>query len=142
MTLLIDRDNEEGGRAGLDTANSLVTITAGNMRPSTQPLGTDNTTAGAEMTTTSRPAYAPGTYDYRYEFSETRKVLEEFFKAEQEFPVSAVASSAGHYGSPSQPTQQLPGQDTADLAYSLTRIEVGECCMIKQKIQEQQTLLT
>ena len=82
------------------------------------------------MTTTSRPAYAPGTYDYRYEFSETRKVLEEFFKAEQEFPVSAVSavtSSAGHYGSPSQPSQQLPGQDTGDLAYSLTRIEV--CCI-------------
>ena len=81
------------------------------------------------MTTTSRPAYAPGTYDYRYEFSETRKVLEEFFKAEQEFPVSpvsSVTSSAGHYGSPSQPSQQLPGQDTGDLAYSLTRIEV--CC--------------
>ena len=76
------------------------------------------------MTTTSRPAYAPGTYDYRYEFSETRKVLEEFFKAEQEFPVT---SSAGHYGSPSQPSQQLPGQDTGDLAYSLTRIEV--CCI-------------
>ena len=52
------------------------------------------------------------------------------FKAEQEFPVSAVSpvtSSAGHYGSPSQPSQQLPGQDTGDLAYSLTRIEV--CCI-------------
>ena len=88
------------------------------------------------MTTTSRPAYAPGTYDYRYEFSETRKVLEEFFKAEQEFPVTAVSpvtSSAGHYGSPSQPSQQLPGQDTGDLAYSLTRIEV---CCIECRIKE------
>ena len=68
------------------------------------------------MTTTSRPAYAPGTYDYRYEFSETRKVLEEFFKAEQEFPVSAVSA-----------VTSSAGQDTGDLAYSLTRIEV--CCI-------------
>jgi hypothetical protein len=29
----------------------------------------------------------------RYEFSETRKVLEEFFKAEEEFPLGSTAAS-------------------------------------------------
>ena len=53
------------------------------------------------MTTTSRQGQShsghPGqnSYDYRYEFSETRKVLEEFFKAENEFPAS-VSSSSQH----------------------------------------------
>ena len=100
------------------------------------------------MATTRAPPYPglsqqPGGYDYRYEFSETRKVLEEFFKAEQEFPVSAVSavtSSAGHYGSPSQPSQQLPGQDTGDLAYSLTRIEV--CCIKLVNAESRRTPLT
>ena len=54
------------------------------------------------LATTRTPSY-PGSYDYRYEFSETRKVLEEFFKAENEFPAST------------QP----------DLDYSLTRLESG-----------------
>ena len=46
-----------------------------------------------------------GGYDYRYEFSETRKVLEEFFKAENEFPAGVPAQS--------------------DLDYSLTRLDTG-----------------
>ena len=58
------------------------------------------------VATTRAPPYPglsqqPGGYDYRYEFSETRKVLEEFFKAENEFPA--------------QP----------DLDYSLTRLDSG-----------------
>ena len=57
-------------------------------------------------------AYPPVTqqesYDYRYEFSETRKVLEEFFKAENEFPASS---------------QERRGE--VDLDYSLTRLNSG-----------------
>ena len=49
----------------------------------------------------SEPA---ASYDYRYEFSETRKVLEEFFKAENEFPASAEP------------------EPRPDLDYSLTRL--------------------
>lgn len=109
------------------------------------------------MTTTSRPQYlshtgaqtpAPasgsGTYDYRYEFSETRKVLEEFFKAENEFPAtsSGVSSSpssqarASYTDSSIHPdrkhqsrvvhvsdTQPVP-PPAMDLDYSLTRLEV------------------
>lgn len=111
------------------------------------------------MTTTSRPQYlshtgapapAPtsgtGTYDYRYEFSETRKVLEEFFKAENEFPAASSGVSPGSQARASytdsssihpdrkhqQPrgntchvsdTNPVPPQDM-DLDYSLTRLEV------------------
>ena len=109
------------------------------------------------MTTTSRPQYlshtgaqtpAPasgsGTYDYRYEFSETRKVLEEFFKAENEFPAASSGVSPGSQARPSytdtsihpdrkhQPrgptchvsdTIPVPPPDM-DLDYSLTRLEV------------------
>ena len=48
-------------------------------------------------------------YDYRYEFSETRKVLEEFFKAENEFPASSSLEQRGETG--------------GDLDYSLTRLQ-------------------
>ena len=52
-------------------------------------------------------------YDYRYEFSETRKVLEEFFKAENEFPASSSLEISQELSS---------GQD---LDYSLTRLQSG-----------------
>ena len=108
------------------------------------------------MTTTSRPQYlshtgaqtpAPasgsGTYDYRYEFSETRKVLEEFFKAENEFPAasSGVGSSPGSQARASYTDSSIHPDRThsrvvhvsdsqpvpppaMDLDYSLTRLEV------------------
>lgn len=106
------------------------------------------------MTTTSRaqyhshpgaPAPAPtsgtGSYDYRYEFSETRKVLEEFFKAESEFPAASSGVSPGQGGQPrinytdnihperKHPTRVTHVSDThtvppPDLEYSLTRLEV------------------
>ena len=64
--------------------------------------------------TARAPGTFPGTvnqqsagFDYRYEFSETRKVLEEFFKAENEFPAGG--------GEP----------DPTDLEYSLTRLDSG-----------------
>ena len=110
------------------------------------------------MTTTSRPQYlshtgapapaptsGPGTYDYRYEFSETRKVLEEFFKAENEFPAqpssgvspgsqtrASYTDSSIHPDRKHQPrvtchvsdTNPVPPPDM-DLDYSLTRLEVN-----------------
>ena len=58
----------------------------------------------------SYPAVSePASYDYRYEFSETRKVLEEFFKAENEFPASTEP------------------QPRPDLEYSLTRLQSTHC---------------
>ena len=107
------------------------------------------------MTTTSRPQYlshtgaqtpatasGTGTYDYRYEFSETRKVLEEFFKAENEFPATSSGVSpssqarASYTDSSIHPdrkhvprvvhvsdTHPVPPPDM-DLDYSLTRLEV------------------
>ena len=106
------------------------------------------------MTTTSRPSYGshvpghaqaplplPGqtqqsNYDYRYEFSETRKVLEEFFKAENEFPDSppTVTSSQtrNSYTDSIHPGKQYRGHHVSahvppetDLDYSLTRLEVS-----------------
>ena len=71
-------------------------------------------------------------YDYRYEFSETRKVLEEFFKAENEFPASSMPQTTSPgtftnesiYSAPQRQnhvTQQVPAE--TDLEYSLTRLE-------------------
>ena len=43
------------------------------------------------VTTSSIPTSIKSDFDFRYEFSETRKVLDEFFnKAENEFPVGTV----------------------------------------------------
>lgn len=56
------------------------------------------------------PVSQEESYDYRYEFSETRKVLEEFFKAENEFPASS---------------QERRGESGGDLDYSLTRLTSG-----------------
>ena len=117
------------------------------------------------MTTTSRPQYlshtgapapaptsGPGTYDYRYEFSETRKVLEEFFKAENEFPAqpssgvspgsqtrASYTDSSIHPDRKHQPrvtchvsdTNPVPPPDM-DLDYSLTRLEVNIVKLSKQ----------
>lgn len=66
------------------------------------------------------PVVPDNSYDYRYEFSETRKVLEEFFKAETEYPVKAPAVTAS--GSPS--IHSVPVSSTEfveDLDYSLKR---------------------
>jgi len=77
---------------------------------------------GEEMSTrTFLPPVVPdNSYDYRYEFSETRKVLEEFFKAETEFPVKTPAVSSG--GSPSIHSVPVAGTEfVEDLDYSLKR---------------------
>ena len=112
-----------------------------------------------EMTTTSRQGQShsghPGqnSYDYRYEFSETRKVLEEFFKAENEFPASSQHQSATVYNdsihtvNQFRPSNHVQSQDTrvnslvqsqetrvnshvqhpeTDLDYSLTRLETRQ----------------
>ena len=86
------------------------------------------------------PASLPGqqsSFDYRYEFSETRKVLEEFFKAENEFPASSTVPSSQtrnsytdtihtvnmqHYTHGPQGISHV--EPETDLDYSLTRLEV------------------
>jgi len=88
------------------------------------------------MATTSsltRAHIPPGSqdqsYDYRYEFSETRKVLEEFFKAENEFPASSSPPMGLQQGGPGLQPQNPQSIHTAyrtpqganDLDYSLKR---------------------
>ena len=58
---------------------------------------TMRTATGQRTASLSYPAVSDtaASYDYRYEFSETRKVLEEFFKAENEFPASGGEAGEG-----------------------------------------------
>ena len=63
-------------------------------------------------------------YDYRYEFSETRKVLEEFFKAENEFPASSSLEISQELSSGQDLDYSLTSSGQ-DLDYSLTRLQSG-----------------
>lgn len=97
-------------------------------------LGAMAATSRAAQLQSHQGAPQQNSYDYRYEFSETRKVLEEFFKAENEFPASSMpsASSPGAYTSESiysapprqnHVSQQATSLMESDLDYSLTRLE-------------------
>ena len=82
------------------------------------------------------PTMTPGGqtgFDYRYEFSETRKVLEEFFKAENEFPEASTDQNRTSYTDSIHTGNQFPRSmaghvsqvpQDVDLDYSLTRLEV------------------
>merc|ERR1719400_2522420 len=106
-------------------------LLGGDLQTGVPPQGT-----GEVMATTSsltRAHIPPGSqdqsYDYRYEFSETRKVLEEFFKAENEFPASSSPPMGLQQGGPGlQPhnpqsihTAYRTPQGANDLDYSLKR---------------------
>lgn len=95
---------------------------------------TERMTTGAVMATTGSMANLPSAgrtfppdqgYDYRYEFSETRKVLEEFFKAENEFPTTSSQTqangSAPHESHNSIHTGKYRSSQIDDLDYSLKR---------------------
>merc|ERR1719397_1842418 len=146
-------EQEEGEKGDLAKQD----ILSGDIDTGHLSEGGEGGVAGGVMATTSslsRAHIPAGTqdqsYDYRYEFSETRKVLEEFFKAENEFPASSsppMGLSSPPLGlsnppmglQPSPPgpphTQQSihtayrSSQGGADLDYSLKRhAGVGRGC--------------
>merc|ERR1719397_1285203 len=131
-------EQEEGEKGDLAKQD----ILSGDIDTGHLSEGGEGGVAGGVMATTSslsRAHIPAGTqdqsYDYRYEFSETRKVLEEFFKAENEFPASSSPPLGlsnppmGLQTSPTAPphTQQSihtayrSSQGGADLDYSLKR---------------------
>jgi len=91
---------------------------------STGSMVTTSTTSMANLT--PRTYSGDQGYDYRYEFSETRKVLEEFFKAENEYPVAPSTARANGSGGHESHNNIHTGkyrtsQVEPDLEYSLKR---------------------
>jgi len=141
---------DDSSKAGLsllhfDEGEPLVSVQQGAITQSSNSAVDEQTdifsscpaermTTGAVMATTGSMANLPSAgrtftadqgYDYRYEFSETRKVLEEFFKAENEYPTTSnkTRSNGGntHESHNSIHTGKYRNSQIDDLDYSLKR---------------------
>jgi len=136
LSLLHFDEAEETLVSGQQT--SLSKLGATDLAEKTDVLSStqsEHMTTGAVMATTGSMANLPSAagrafpadqgYDYRYEFSETRKVLEEFFKAENEYPTTSshtrANGSAPHESYNSIHTGKYRSSQIDDLDYSLKR---------------------
>ena len=94
-----------------------------NAQPPDELLKFDDAPSGVSAAAGAASGVSKSDYDFRYEFSETRKVLDEFFnKAEAEYPPSEASSSVKNEpGSKATPQAGNQGDSFSDLNYTLRR---------------------
>ena len=94
-----------------------------NAQPPDELLKFDDAPSGVSAAAGAASGVSKSDYDFRYEFSETRKVLDEFFnKAEAEYSPSEASSSVkNEQGNKATPQAGNQGDSFSDLNYTLRR---------------------